>query len=415
MRTFAEADAPPCDWRTRQPGFILWALISLPRLLVASVFYSLIYLSASSRPRPSWTYRQALVTRVLRVAFGIMVELGFSQSISLEAGKLGDRFVLLDPAPPEAYLGPFAYKSEADDNHNKPVKPERIGATWYPAPLDKRTGEASRLDEDKSTVVLAFHSGSFLWGDGRPEESGAVATMLNESLGPNTHALWVQYRLAGGSQPTPYPAPMQDAITAYVYLVQEMGVHPSRIVLAGDSSGATIAMALVRYLAFLTEQRNHHGTDKPAAAYYELLSELPPPKACLLFSPSLEYTFEGDSHAWDAHRNADADYCSGRMAAWGTAAVAPPDLVSLDDPYLSPALYPFATPVAMFVQAGGAEVLCDSIKGFADAFRLVEGNRVEYLEVADCPHDVYLIGSIAGWKEEQKEIISAAATFVHSL
>jgi acetyl esterase/lipase len=170
---------------------------------------------------------------------------------------------------------------------------------------------------------------------------------------------------------------MQDAITAYSYLVNDMKISPRRIVLAGDSSGATIAVALLRYLALINHDDTSSGTQNQ-------LNASTPPRACLLFSPSLEYTVEGDAHAINEHRNASTDLCEGRMTAWETCAFAPPDKVRLDDPYLSPTLHPFATPVPIFVQAGGAEVMVDSIRGIADAMRQVPGNRVEYLEVPEC-------------------------------
>lgn len=100
------------------------------------------------------------------------------------------------------------------------------------------------------------------------------------------------------------------------------------------------------------------------------------------------------------------------MTAWGTAAFAPPDKVRLDDPYLSPTLHPFSAPVPIFVHAGGAEVIIDSIRGFADAMRQVAGIRIEYLETPNVPHDIYGGGHVAGWKKEQEDVVEAAAGFV---
>ncbi|PYI11781.1 alpha/beta-hydrolase [Aspergillus sclerotiicarbonarius CBS 121057] len=398
-RAFAEKDAIPNDWRTRQPGFTIWLLVSVVRISLVAFFYSIYYIFRSLRQSPTWTYRQAFSTRLTKVAMTIVHEVGYTQSLSLDAGKLGDRWVIMNPASADYYGGAFASDT---------IKPETIGATWYPdAPpkaspqlIDDNDDEDVDDADDKSLVVLSFHGSAFLWLTGRPDDSGFTADLLNAKLGPGARSLWLQYRLAGGDNPTPYPGPMQDTITAYLYLVQEMGISPSRIVLVGDSSGATMAMALLRHL------QNEAGP---------VLAELPPPRACLLFSPSVEYSFEGDSQAVSTHRNQPTDYCDGQMAAWGARAFAPPETVRLDDPYLSPALHPFATPVPIFVQAGGAEMLCDSAKGFADAMRAVPGNRIEYLEVPDVPHDIYMIGNILGWPEEQIEMIDAAAEFVRGV
>ncbi|KAJ6084119.1 alpha/beta-hydrolase [Penicillium sp. IBT 16267x] len=383
MAEYAEESAVPSGWRTRQPGFTIWALLSVVRVSFVGFCYSIYYIPASFRQSPTWSYRQAIRSRLLKIAFGVITELGFTQSLNMEAGDLGDRWVIIEPASDEIYPGAFT-------SHT--VKPEIIGATWYPDAPPKKVDP-----DDQGLIVLSFHSGGFLWLDGRPEDSGETANMLNSKLGPGTRSLWVQYRLAGGENPTPYPGPMQDAVTAYLYLVKDMGISPSRIILAGDSSGGTIAVALLRYLV------SKENLDPE-------LNDLQP-RACLLFSPSVEYSFEGDSHAVHNHRNQKTDYCDGPMAAWGARAFAPPEIVRLDDPYLSPALYPFATPVPIFAQAGGAEMLCDSVRKFTEAMRAIPSNRIEYLETPDVPHDVYATGKLLGWPKEQEEMIDAAVNF----
>ncbi|OKL58736.1 hypothetical protein UA08_06317 [Talaromyces atroroseus] len=385
-REFTDDNAIPRGWRTRQPGFSIWIIFVLFRSVLEALFYSVYYIPSSLRQSPAWTYRQACMTRFLERVFHIITELGFTQSLSLEPGDLGDRWVAIDPAPAGECYGDFTSDT---------IKPEKIGGTWYPKLPSKQW-----LLEEQNLVVLSFHSGSLLWLSGRPEDSGPTAELLNNKLGSNTHSLWLQYRLAGGNNPTPYPGAMQDAVTAYVYLIEEMGVSPSRIVLAGDSTGSTIAMALLRYLVSIKEIPGHK------------LAKFPPPKACLLFSPSVEYSFEGDPEAVSANRNIKTDYVESRMMAWGARALAPPKTVRLDSPYISPALHPFATPVPIFVQVGGAEVLCDSVRGFANVMSAVPGNRVEYFEVPGVPHDVYVVGSLLGWSKEQEEIHEAAARFV---
>ncbi|KAJ5827313.1 Alpha/beta hydrolase fold-3 [Penicillium robsamsonii] len=385
-RSFADDNAIPNGWRTRYPGSAIWIIIAIFRGFLEAFFYSIYYIPSSLRQSSTWTYRQACMTRLLERVFHIITEIGFTQSLSLKPEKLGDRWVTIDPAPASAYSGDFTSDT---------VKPETVGGTWYPNLPSKQS-----LLEEQGLVVLSFHSGSLLWLTGRPEDSEPTATLLNNSLGNNTRSFWLQYRLAGGSNPTPYPGAMQDAVTAYIYLTKDMGISPSRIVLAGDSTGSTIAVALLRYLASIKEVKDHE------------LAVLPPPKACLLFSPSVEYCFEGDPEAVSTNRNIKSDYVEAHMMAWGARAIAPPDTVQLDDPYISPALHPFATTVPIFVQAGGAEVLADSVRGFANAMSSVPGNVVEHLEVPDVPHDVYVVGTILGWPKEQKYIHEAAARFV---
>jgi acetyl esterase/lipase len=395
----ADPTSIPHDWRTRQPGLALWLLIAIPRTLLVLLFYSIYYIPRCLRQNSHWTYRQAFLAQLVKTIFGGPVtECGYTQTLDLEAGDTGEQWVVLNLPSPNFYRGPFAGTST--------VKPEVIGGTWYPGVPSTTT-----IANDESLVVLSFHSGSFLWSTGRPADSGFAAEMLIKALGgPGTCAFWPQYRLAGGAgkDSATYPAPMQDAITAYIYLVRDMRISPRRIVLAGDSSGGTIAMALIRYLNSLApgEAKEGGGFD---------LAALPPPRACLLFSPSLDYSLEGDVRTAVHSPNGKTDYTTGRMMAWGAAAFAPAQIIRLDNPYLSPALHPFATRVPLFVQAGGCEVLCDSIRGFAAAMRGVEGNRVEYLEVEGVPHDVYLVGAFLGWREEQRAVIDAAKNFVKTI
>ncbi|KAJ9144599.1 Alpha/beta hydrolase fold family protein [Pleurostoma richardsiae] len=382
-RQVAEENAIPNTWRTRKPGSIFWAPIGLSILLLRAVAYAIYLVPRSLRPTEHWTYRQALATRLLKAIFGLIAVMGITFPLSLEARELGDRWVVIEPGPPAVYRSPLS---------SSVVQPGRIGATWYPSRLQKDTSKG-----EEGLVALCFHSGSFLWMTGRPDDCGSTARRLTSRLGPGARSLWVQYRLAGSDDPAPYPGPFQDALTAYLYLVQELHISPSRIVLAGDSSGATLAIGLVRYLASHAQET---GLDPSVM-----------PRACLMFSPSVDYSVEGDSQQIDNHRNQKCDYIDGRMAAWGARAIAPPP-IRLDDPYLSPALSPFPTSVPIFAQAGGAEVLCDTIRSFSEAMRAVPGNKVRYMEVPGAPHDIYMVGEILGWSGETEQVFNAAESFV---
>lgn len=193
-RSCADPSAIPNDWRTRQPGFTIWILISIPRILLLTLFYTIYFIPRSLRQHARWTYRQAFMSLTIKFAFHIATKLGYSQFLNLEAGSLGDKWVLIDPikSADDEYYGPFRDVS---------VKPGRIGGTWYPDAPSKVSG-------NDSLVVLSFHSGSFLWITGRPYDSGDTADVLNRKLGPNTRSLWIQYRLVGGRAPITYPGAM---------------------------------------------------------------------------------------------------------------------------------------------------------------------------------------------------------------
>ena len=47
---------------------------------------------------------------------------------------------------------------------------------------------------------------------------------------------------------TRFPGPLHDAVTAYFRLVDELHVPPENIVVAGDSAGGGLTLALLMYL-----------------------------------------------------------------------------------------------------------------------------------------------------------------------
>jgi acetyl esterase/lipase len=389
-RQVVEEDATPSGWRTTTPGAVIWILLGIIRILIGTFCSAIFYIPSSLRPSKQWTHNQALRTWFMRTVFGIITDIGWMQSVSLKPGKLGRRWVVIEPASPEAYQGPLSHDV---------VKPQKIGATWYPEPpLGQHRGSAFEGEVDgnepQGLVALYFHGGSFMWGSGRPDDCGFAADLLNSRLGPGARSLWVQYRLSGDkNDPTPWPGPFQDAMTSYLYLTDELHIPPHRIVVGGDSSGGTLAIGLVRYLVELGQ---------------------PTPKACLLFSPSVDTTFEADSRDVDRHRNQKTDYIEGRMAAWGYQVFAPSPM-RLDGPYLSPSLHPFPTRTAIFVQSGGAEVILDTNIEFVERFQKVSGNKVVHWVLQDAPHDVFLLGPLIGWTKGAEEIANAAVAFLAQL
>ena len=66
------------------------------------------------------------------------------------------------------------------------------------------------------------------------------------------------------------------------------------------------------------------------------------------------------------------------------------------DPYFSPLRNPFMTPSSLWIMVRGAEVLIDTIVGFAERIRGIEGNRVTLYETPKAPHDIPFVGHVAG-------------------
>lgn len=55
----------------------------------------------------------------------------------------------------------------------------------------------------------------------------------------------LDYRLA---PETRFPGPLHDAVSAYFRMVDDLHISPSNIILAGDSAGGGLSLALMMYL-----------------------------------------------------------------------------------------------------------------------------------------------------------------------
>lgn len=95
-----------------------------------------------------------------------------------------------------------------------------------------------------------------------------------------------------------------------------------------EGNRSTVALALLRCLTLINEQQTTESDgdsssegnrmDEKSRNYFQTSAA---PRACLLFSPSVEYPVEGDAHDMNTHRNSVTDYCERHMAAWGTACI----------------------------------------------------------------------------------------------
>ena len=97
--------------------------------------------------------------------------------------------------------------------------------------------------KNERLVLLQLHGGGYIGGMRNAYRSFAG---LYSELGRGMSVLTVDYRVAPEH---PYPAALEDAITGYNWLLQA-GWQEHEIVVAGDSAGGGLALALCMYLNF---------------------------------------------------------------------------------------------------------------------------------------------------------------------
>jgi len=180
-------------------------------------------------------------------------------------------------------------------------------------------------------VVLYFHGGGYVIGG--PRSHGKRAAQIAHAARSET---WlVDYRLAPEH---PHPAALEDALAAYRWLSQQDGI--GRIVLAGDSAGAGLALAV-------------------AVSIRDL--KLPPPLAMVLISPWTDLTLSGESQR--THRDRDPMLRRAWLAACAAHYAAE---LPLESAALSPLFAHLGHLAPMLIQVGSEEIL------LSDSERLAE-------------------------------------------
>lgn len=225
-------------------------------------------------------------------------------------------------------------------------------------------------------AVLFLHGGAYATGS--PTTHWPLYARLARLSG--IEHLAPDYRLAPEA---PFPAALEDAEAAWRGLITR-GIEPGRIVLAGDSAGGGLALALLARLCAA-------GT---------------PPAGLVAFSPWTDLTGAGASLAENAAR--DPMLPAGQMQR----AV---DLylqgAAPDDPGASPlyAAFPGCPPVHL--QHAETEILRDDTLRMADRLRSF-GAEVTVQSWPDAPHVWHMFH---GWIPEARDAIEDAAAAIRRM
>jgi acetyl esterase/lipase len=215
-----------------------------------------------------------------------------------------------------------------------------VPATWFVPPAPRQG------------VVLFLHGGSYIFGSVQTSHAEMAAGIAERS---RRRVVGIDYRLAPEH---PYPAALEDALAAYEALL-DSGLAASQIVLAGDSAGGNLALALQLALR-----------DR----------KLPQAKAAVLFSPWLDLAARRPSC-----RSADRlDY--GQTSFLLKHAKAFAGELPLEDPRLSLIDAELGGLAPLYVLLGGAERLVDEGRELVQR-AAQDGVPAELWVAADMPHN----------------------------
>ena len=177
--------------------------------------------------------------------------------------------------------------------------------------------------EDRGTLYL--HGGGYVMGSLNTHQE----LMARVARATNAQVLGLEYRLAPEHV---YPAAVDDAAAAYQWIL-EQGIAASRVVVAGDSAGGGLALALLLVL----RERG-----------------LPLPAGAVLFSPWTDLTASGDS----VRTRAEADPMIG-PGVLGPMAAHYAGSCAVGTPGISPLFGDLSGLPPLLIQVGDAEVLLD--------------------------------------------------------
>ena len=213
----------------------------------------------------------------------------------------------------------------------EPTKIRGIAGEWL-------IPEGSSGDE----VIFYLHGGGYIFGS--PATHRNLTMQLARAA--QRRVLALDYRLAPEN---PYPAALDDALTAYRSLLEDEGIAPQRITMGGDSAGGGLALATM-------------------LAARE--AGMPLPSAAFLYSPWTDLAATGDSlrrnEASDAMLSGKEVHRMSKLYFGSTSPL---------DPLISPLYGNFQGLPPLLIQASDSEVLLD------DSLRLADRARAHGVEV----------------------------------
>jgi len=250
--------------------------------------------------RPGWNWFMEVATQVLKRQLTI----AFNMRNINEARRYLDSLIM-SPQVPQVRISESAH--------------EYFRGSWFAC-----------KNLQSPLTLLYFHGGGYSF---YPKAYAEFIALIALAAKSKTFAL--DYRLSPENR---FPAQLEDALHAYRWLL-ENGTHPENLVVAGDSAGGNLTLAL------LLGARD---------------AKLPLPALAIVLSPATG--FHNDHECVAA--NEEYDWIDSRMLAQWTDWFCDP--AQRQDPLVSPVLADLRGLPPIYIQAGRDEILYDGIKAFAD-------------------------------------------------
>jgi monoterpene epsilon-lactone hydrolase len=217
------------------------------------------------------------------------------------------------------------------DMKNVPVIAGNVPAEWITTP-----------NSESQKVILYLHGGGYV--------AGSIATyrdlVTRISMASKARILILEYQLA---PEFPFPSCIEDAFSAYKWLIFAQKIDPKNIIIAGDSAGGGLTLAL------LIKLRDE---------------ELPMPIAAVCLSPWTDLAGTGDS----LKNNAKIDPFISKEF-WEISAKSYLGTIDPKNPLASPLYANLKGLPPIFIQVGTSEVLLD------DSIRFTERAKAAGIDV----------------------------------
>ncbi|KAH7105252.1 Alpha/Beta hydrolase protein [Auriculariales sp. MPI-PUGE-AT-0066] len=328
----------------------LWSFGSFFAFKATELASEFIWHHVSGPPKKSWGIEMTMIVALMRnLSYNShLADIRMIRALLQLGGMV--------PLPSDALVTPVTFrvrkrnlrgilaKLDAAEDGTRELSGEWVVGKrlWHRLNSEWKTQQKRSADDSQSTkaggghkhrVILFIHGGAYYM------MSAATHRFITIPLSKFTEAriFALDYRLA---PETRFPGPMHDVVSAYFRLIDDLRIPPENVIVAGDSAGGGLTLALLMYLRD---------------------NDYPMPAGAMLFSPWVDLTMSCDS--WDSNARYDivprpipGDHMDPIMCYLGEGLEQ-----YLTHPYASPLFGDFTRLPPMLIQAGEAECLRDEI------------------------------------------------------